>query len=168
MTKGKFRIENLAKEPMVFCYSDIWLGNFIIDDDGNITVINFEDTSILPSSFPHFVLAGTRNKIGRDTRDLVVVPKTEGIDNTNGLIALAQPMLQGGGSLNKAGRKLLGSYTVEETDIVNKPVLDDQGEPFCTFVEPFAPLPAPEIDPRSLQYNEDGALPIIPMPGWRG
>lgn len=143
MTKGQYRIENLAQEPMVFCYSDVWLDNFIIDDRDRITVVDFEDASILPSSFSKFILAGTRDKIDRDIRHMVVVPETEGVDNTSALIAIARPMMMGSGSFAKAGRKLLGHYTVEEDDIVDKVVKDAQGVPVYAFMEPLAPPDVP-------------------------
>jgi hypothetical protein len=124
---------------MVFCYSDVWLDNFIIDDEDRITVVDFEDASILPSSFSKFILAGTRDKIDRDIRKMVVVPETQGVDNTSALIAIAHPMMIGSGSFAKAGRKLLGYYTVDEDDIVDKVVTDVQGNPVYAFVEPLAP-----------------------------
>ena len=139
MTKGRCRIEKLAQEPMIFCYSDVWLDNFIIDDEDRVTVVDFEDASILPSSFSKFILAGTRDKIDRDIRDMVVIPKTEGVDNTSALIAIARPMMMGSGSFAKAGRKLLGYYTVDENDVVDKVVTDAQGVPVCSFMEPLAP-----------------------------
>lgn len=145
MTKGKYRIENLAQEPMVFCYSDVWLDNFILDDNDKdrITVVDFEDASILPSSFSKFILAGTRDKIDRDIRNMVVVPETKGVDNTSALIALARPMMMGSGSFAKAGRKLLGYYTIDEDDIVDKVVTDAQGVPVYAFMEPLAPPDVP-------------------------
>ncbi|QKX57150.1 uncharacterized protein TRUGW13939_04258 [Talaromyces rugulosus] len=149
MKKGQYRIENLAQEPMVFCYSDVWLDNFIIDDTDRIIVVNFEDVNILPSSFSKFILAGTRDKIGRDVRHMVVVPETEGVDNTSALIAVARPMMIGSGSFAKAGRKLLGYYTRDEDDVVDKTVTDAQGVPVYAFMEPSGPpdVPVPVSTP---------------------
>ncbi|OAQ66518.1 aminoglycoside phosphotransferase [Pochonia chlamydosporia 170] len=129
MTKAKHRVQNLAQEPMVFCYSDIWLGNFIIGDDDSITVVDFDDASILPSCFSKFVLVGTRYKIHRDIRGMVTVPETEGIDNTSALFDVARPMVMGSGSFGKAGQKLLKSYPRDEPDQVHKAVTDKQGQP---------------------------------------
>lgn len=125
---------------MVFCYSDVRPDNFIIDDEDCITVVDYEDASILPSSFSNFILTGTRDKIDRDIRHMVVIPKTEGVNNTSALIAIARPMMMGSGSFAKAGRKLLGYYTVDEDDIVDKVVTDAQGIPVCAFMEPLTPL----------------------------
>ncbi|TWU78814.1 hypothetical protein ED733_007311 [Metarhizium rileyi] len=141
MNKAKCRVEHLAQEPMVFCYSDVWLGNFIIDEEGSITVVDCEDASILPSSFTRFILAGTRNKIERDIRDMVAVPSTEGIDNTSALCAVARPMVMGWGSFAKAGRKLLGSYERDEPDRVDKIVLDAKGQPLMFALKPAGPPP---------------------------
>lgn len=143
MTNAQYRIKNLAQEPMVFCYSDVWLDNFIIDDEDRITVVDFEDSSILPSSFSSFILAGARDKINRGIRHMVVIPKTEGVDNTSALIALARPMMMGSGSFAKAGRKILGYYTVDEDDVVDKVVTDAQGVPVCAFMEPLVPPDVP-------------------------
>ncbi|KAK2609345.1 hypothetical protein QQS21_002126 [Conoideocrella luteorostrata] len=157
MTKARCRVENLAKEPMVFCYSDVWLGNFLIDNEGSITMVDFEDASILPSSFSRFILVGTRDKINRDIRDMVVVPTTKGIDNTSALFAVARPMVMGWGSFAKAGQKLLGYFTQDEPDQVHKVVRDAQGQPLILAIEPARPpqnpastepLPPPPPQPR--------------------
>lgn len=87
-------------------------------------MVDLEGASILPSSFSRFVLTGTRDKIDGDIRDMVVVPKTEGIDNTSALFAVARPMVMGSGSFATAGRKLLGSYERDEPDQVHKVVMD--------------------------------------------
>ena len=66
---------------MVFCYSDVLLDNFIIDDEDRIRVLDFEDAIILPSSFSKCVLVEARGRIDRDIRQMAVVQETEGVHN---------------------------------------------------------------------------------------
>lgn len=81
---------------MVFCYSDIWLENFILDQDAKtVTVIDFSETAFLPSSFAKYVLSPGLTKIKRDISGLVTVPSTEGVDNTEALHAAHGPMVMG-------------------------------------------------------------------------
>jgi hypothetical protein len=94
---------------MVFCNSDLWLGNFIIDQDDRVTIIDFAQTSILPSSFSKFVLWPTENKLGYNITDLVDVPSTEGIDNMKALRAVAGPMVMGSSSFVSTGRQVPGA-----------------------------------------------------------
>ncbi|KAL7623752.1 hypothetical protein AAE478_005305 [Parahypoxylon ruwenzoriense] len=108
MTKRKERIRDLAREPMVFCYSDVWLDNFIIGEDGSVSVIDFADTSFLPLSFARFVLLGTAGKINYDISQYVSLPTTTGVDNTHALMAVAGPMMMGPGSFVKVGRQIPG------------------------------------------------------------
>ncbi|KAK2608478.1 hypothetical protein QQS21_002940 [Conoideocrella luteorostrata] len=173
MTKAKRRVEKLAQEPMVFCYSDVWLGNFIIDDDGGIVVVDFEDASILPSSFSRFSIAGAWDKIDRDIRDMVVVPKTEGIDNTSALFDVARPMVNGAGSFAKAGRRLLGNYDTEnEPDQVHKLVTDAQSQPVIFALELARPSPHPtfgEPPPIFTGYPfTELPPPLPPLPSFTG
>ncbi|EZF78139.1 hypothetical protein H105_00760 [Trichophyton soudanense CBS 452.61] len=58
------QLKGLSNEPMVFCYGDIHPGNFIINDDGHITIIDFSETSILPSSFARYAIVST-SKLSR-------------------------------------------------------------------------------------------------------
>lgn len=136
LAKKKHPGKDFVREPMVFCYSDVWLRNFFLDDQGNITVIDFEDASILPSSFAKFVAANAWEKIRRDIKDLVVVPQTDGVDNVATLRAIQGPLVIGGGSLSAAGRKLLGRYEPELEDFrVDKIVVDEQGKPVEVYCE---------------------------------
>jgi hypothetical protein len=121
----------MVSEPLIFCYSDIWLDNFIIDENGRVVVIDFEDASILPASFANFVLASTRDKIKRNIRPLVHVPMTDGVDNTKALYAIFGPMVQGAGSFAKAGRQRLGlgTCTVHKDPELHQLVTDKHGRP---------------------------------------
>ncbi len=108
-TKRKRRFQDLSREPLVFCYSDVWLQNFIIGDDGRVSVVDFSDTSILPSSFARYILTGTADKIGRDISSWVRMPTTDVVDdNMMALAEAAIPMLQGPGSFARMGRRLPG------------------------------------------------------------
>lgn len=66
---------NLEREPMVFCYADVWPVNFLMVQDGNITVVDFKDASILPVSFPHVPLKCLVDQILRNITDNVKVPE---------------------------------------------------------------------------------------------
>ncbi|RFU34105.1 hypothetical protein B7463_g2213, partial [Scytalidium lignicola] len=108
ITKRKVRVQDLSLEPVIFCYSDVWLANFIIDQDGRVSVLDFADSSILPSSFSKFVLAGTRDKIGCDISGWVNVPETAGVDNTYALLSTSGPMVMGPSSFVSTGRRIPG------------------------------------------------------------
>jgi hypothetical protein len=110
MTKKKSRVKDLSCEPMVFCYSDVWLGNFIIDDNDDISVIDFADASILPSSFSKYVLSPgeATDKIKRDIGGQVQVPTTDGVDNTVPLLDLMGTMVMGPSPFTTSGRRLPG------------------------------------------------------------
>ncbi|KND91581.1 hypothetical protein TOPH_03825 [Tolypocladium ophioglossoides CBS 100239] len=84
MARREDRIKDLTREPLVFCYSDIWLGNFIIDDS-RITIIDFSEASILPSSFSKHAVAWRESQIRCNISHLVVIPTTNGVDNTSAL-----------------------------------------------------------------------------------
>ncbi|KAH8807532.1 hypothetical protein F5884DRAFT_844472 [Xylogone sp. PMI_703] len=101
-------ITKRKERPMIFCYSNVWLANFIIDEDDRITVVDFTDASILPSSFSKYVLVGTKSKIGYDMSTCVKVPQTAGIDNTSALLSASGPMVMGASSFVSTGRRIPG------------------------------------------------------------
>lgn len=143
---------------MVFCYSDVWLKNFFLDDQGNITVIDFEDASIVPSSFARFVAANAREKIRRDIKDLVVVPQTDGIDNVATLHAIQGPSVIGGGSLSAVGRKLFGRYEPELEDFtVDKIMVDEEGNPVEAYCEDVTVLEDESGYPEIFGWRETSA-----------
>lgn len=106
---------------MVFCYSDVWLGNFIIDEDGRVIVVDFADSSILPSSFSKFVLLDWE-KIKRDISALVKVPTTDGVDITLALCAAAGPIVMGPSSFVTTGRRIPGGEMEVKREWTKKPV----------------------------------------------
>ncbi|KAH7033064.1 uncharacterized protein B0I36DRAFT_240911 [Microdochium trichocladiopsis] len=105
-TKNPRQFSDLAKEPLIFCYSDIHLDNFIIDDRDQISVVDFADTSYLPSSFQKFDLLGTREKLGFDLTAIVKTPATQGIDNTAVLFETYPSLVVSFSSFVKAGKMM--------------------------------------------------------------
>lgn len=129
---------------MVFCYGDIWLENFIIDDQkSRVTVIDFSEANYLPSSFSKWLLLGS-GKIRRNISSLVVIPSTEGIDNTEALRDAGAFMIQCSSSFNKFGLRLVSQWPgaqehsdsldrkYRSIDKVDKVVVDSQGRPVVT------------------------------------
>lgn len=47
---------NFRNEELCFCYSDLFEGNFIFTDNGDLYVVDFEHASILPASFMTYAL----------------------------------------------------------------------------------------------------------------
>ena len=90
---------DLAREPIVLCYSDLFPGNFIIDDEDNITIIDFSDTSIVPSSFVKYALWDHR--VGFDIGEWVYVSATDGVDNFETLQSVQGRMVIGPASYAK-------------------------------------------------------------------
>ncbi|KAK2877180.1 hypothetical protein FQN49_001375 [Arthroderma sp. PD_2] len=109
ITRRKQRVERLAEEPMVFCFSDLWLGNFIIDDQNRVVVIDFGDVSVLPSSFSKFALLPSQNDYPIDISSWVKVPSTDDVDNTEALCAIAGPMMVGSSSFESIGQRIAGA-----------------------------------------------------------
>lgn len=91
---------------MIFCQSDWFPNNFIIDSDGCVTAIDFSDASILPSSFAKYML--WEHRLGFDMHERVYIPATEGVDNTEALLATAGPMVMGPSSFSSMGRRFMG------------------------------------------------------------
>ncbi|KFY72479.1 hypothetical protein V499_07388 [Pseudogymnoascus sp. VKM F-103] len=54
LTKRENRVHGLHQEPMVFCQADIYHGNYMIDADNRVTAIDFDLSSIVPSSLAKF------------------------------------------------------------------------------------------------------------------
>ena len=86
---------------MVFCYSDVTHDNFMMDSTGTPVVIDFALTSILPSSFAKMALK--RNFSGLYILDDVWIPATEGVDNSDTLVLIAEMMVMRKYSFYKAG-----------------------------------------------------------------
>ncbi|KFY01215.1 hypothetical protein O988_02866 [Pseudogymnoascus sp. VKM F-3808] len=106
LTKRTARVQDLAREPMVFCQSDLFPDNFIIDADNRVAAIDFSDASIVPSSFAKYALVDHR--LGFDIGQWVYVPVTKGIDNTQALLQVSGPIIMGSSSFSKLGKRLPG------------------------------------------------------------
>lgn len=146
---------------MVFCYSDIWLGNFILDQDAKtVTVIDFSETAFLPSSFAKYVLAPGLTKIKRDISGLITVPSTEGVDNTAALHAVHEPMVMGWSGFVSAGVHLFGRLPPpEEGELTD--LLDENGDPIVIPRLKKGP-PTPPGGPDWL-LSAANLPPIIPL-----
>ncbi|KAH8908603.1 hypothetical protein BR93DRAFT_966660 [Coniochaeta sp. PMI_546] len=92
VSKSGPRLTNLSLEPMVFCYSDLWPDNFMIDDTGRAAVIDFADD----------------NRLGFDISERVKVPTTEGVDNSEALAAVSGRMAIESFFLYRLGQRLPG------------------------------------------------------------
>ncbi|KAF2811044.1 uncharacterized protein BDZ99DRAFT_385390 [Mytilinidion resinicola] len=114
ITRQSTPAKNLAYEPMVFCYGDIWPENFILDLDRRlVTIIDFAIASILPSSFAKHALRSVKIDVNLD--ELVKVPTTDGVDNFGALCSAQVCMVQGAGSFAPCGRRILGRPKVPST-----------------------------------------------------
>jgi hypothetical protein len=100
---------------MVLCYSDLFPGNFIIDDKDTITIIDFSDTSIVPSSFVRYALWDHR--LGFDISQWVCVPSTDGVDNFEALCSVQGRMVMGSYSFAKLGRRQRGGDEVSQQTV---------------------------------------------------
>ncbi|KAL6865487.1 hypothetical protein ACO1O0_001581 [Amphichorda felina] len=139
-TRNKTRFQDLTREPMVFCYSDVWLGNFMIGHDGSVTVIDFADASFLPSSFSKFVTQWRWGDIKRDITDIVITPTAKGVDNTRAISVVAGYIVQASGSFSKIGRRMLDvkndAYPdpiLDNLDDVDKVMVDALGQPIVNY-----------------------------------
>lgn len=106
IAKRRRTVEGLTKEPMVFCQSDMFHGNFMIDDDGNVVMIDFALSSIVPSSFAKYAALGIDIRHDYPILEWVDVPSTDGIDNVAALGACRAPFVQGSHSFAMIGRRI--------------------------------------------------------------
>ncbi|OAA62761.1 Aminoglycoside phosphotransferase [Niveomyces insectorum RCEF 264] len=80
-TRRKAQLCRLAQEPLVFCFSDTYPDNFLLDACGQLIVVDFADVSILPSSFAKYAVC--KNRFGVDMERLVHTPTTDPVNNDN-------------------------------------------------------------------------------------
>ncbi|OBT47015.1 hypothetical protein VE00_02483 [Pseudogymnoascus sp. WSF 3629] len=106
LTKRENLVHGLHQEPLVFCQADIYHGNYMIDADNRVTAIDFAESSIVPSSLAKF--SARFHNLGVHISQWVDVPATEGIDNTEALLAAYGPMTMGSGSFSRVGRRIAG------------------------------------------------------------
>lgn len=101
---------------MVFCYSDINGGNFIVDDENQVTIVDFDELSILPLSFAKYVLlANGFDGLGLCIRPWVKFPDTEQ-DNASTLLDLSAPIIQGSLSFHRVGLRVPGGDSVNRDE----------------------------------------------------
>ncbi|KAL1864326.1 hypothetical protein Daus18300_007749 [Diaporthe australafricana] len=88
-------VRNLSKEPMVYCFSDLNGGNFIINDD-EIVVVDFADLNILPLTFAKYLLlVHGYDGLGPHIRPWVNFADTDDDpDNVSVLVKLQAPLVQ--------------------------------------------------------------------------
>lgn len=99
---------------MVVCQSDIYPGNFILDDhDGHITMIDFEIVNILPLSFSICSLRANHFGIdfrgfGIDFLERLQNPVQEMIEkNSSALLVIRGLVVQCSSSFSSIGESLL-------------------------------------------------------------
>ncbi|OAA59033.1 Protein kinase-like domain protein [Niveomyces insectorum RCEF 264] len=63
---------NMAEEPLVYCFSDLHMSNFMIDEDGRMAVVDFAHTSFVPASMALF--PARTNRLYFDISALVDIP----------------------------------------------------------------------------------------------
>lgn len=151
----------ITQEPMVYCYSDLWLGNFIIDgDDKSITVVDFGTVSFLPLSFFIYALKTRAAELKRDISELVKLPKFSGqVNNTPALISAGNALIMGSSPFIKLGYRLLGRPSVKTPHW--RAVVDAQGNPVTI---PHTGKP-PRAESASPEPEQSSLVPIHP-PGY--
>ncbi|KAK7727862.1 hypothetical protein SLS63_006939 [Diaporthe eres] len=102
--------QHFNMEPLVFCYCDVHGGNFMIDEKGEIVVIDFGKLNTLPLSFAKFVtLSMGHDGLGLSVRPWVHFPDMGGQScaNADVLLELQGPMVQSS-SFGKIMRRVPG------------------------------------------------------------
>ena len=132
LCKRPERVRNLTLEPLVFCQSDPYPDNFIIDsDDGHVTAIDFSEVSILPASFAKFAVVD-RRKAGGALRRGVRVPMAEGIDNVAAIAMVAGKYITGAPNYVMVGQGIAGADEATQTRL---------SELYCDWPEKDKVLP---------------------------
>ncbi|KFY10226.1 hypothetical protein V492_05124 [Pseudogymnoascus sp. VKM F-4246] len=154
---GDIRIHGLARDPMVFCQSDLYPGNFIIDADNRVTAIDLAKTSILPASFAKFAVAYYRHGYGGvDISPWVYFPGTEGIDNTRALGTLTSRLFSSAEGLAEIGLELPGE---KETQSRIKSTLKDQ------LIDEHVFDRGPTVGEVIAEWEANGRVGEHPFPG---
>ncbi|OAA53602.1 Aminoglycoside phosphotransferase [Niveomyces insectorum RCEF 264] len=99
--------EGLSREPMVFCHSDWYIDNFMIDDAGGAVVIDFADASILPVSFARHM--PWDHRLGFDVHNKVWFPDSERpVENSQAVSSVAGMMPIGLAFFSKLSKDVSG------------------------------------------------------------
>ena len=94
LTKREHRVRDLCFEPLIFCQSDLFPDNFIVDaGSGNTAAIDFAAASIVPSSFAKFSVM--ENRLGFDIQHDAYVPMAPDVDNVVALSVLSGMLILG-------------------------------------------------------------------------
>lgn len=103
---------------MVFCYSDVNGGNFMINDKNEIIVVDFAELSILPVSFVKYLLfVHGFDGLGPSIRPWVRSTETGGEpDNASVLLELQGPMVMSA-SFGRIGYKVPGDGRVDKESV---------------------------------------------------
>lgn len=105
MRPNTLPIRGLSQDSTVFCYSDLSRGNFIMDEQDRITVVDFAELGIVPLSFAKYVLLVCGfDGLGPSIRPWITFPDTSDyMANVYVLVDLSVPTLQGNGSFGLIG-----------------------------------------------------------------
>ncbi|EFQ98072.1 hypothetical protein MGYG_08917 [Nannizzia gypsea CBS 118893] len=100
---------------MVFCYTDIHPGNFIISDDGHITIIDFSETSILPSSFARYAVISSYHNPEYKIAPWIDIPGDcdEVAENTFALFESSRKLVMSYHRFCEIGDRLFGTDPLE-------------------------------------------------------
>ncbi|OAA58518.1 Protein kinase-like domain protein [Niveomyces insectorum RCEF 264] len=104
---------HMNKEPMVFCQSDWYHGNFMIDDAGRIVAIDFSETSIVPASFARYKLYDHRLAFDLPLEQ-VYIPMEGGIDNVNAVNSVCGIMAMASYFFARVGKRTPGGTDEEQ------------------------------------------------------
>jgi serine/threonine protein kinase len=74
---------DFSSEELIFYYSDIHPGNFLIDEDDRICVFDFGDAGFLPLSFMSFVLHQNARSLTSSIAAELPVPKSQNLEAMN-------------------------------------------------------------------------------------
>lgn len=146
---------------MVFCYSDLWPHNFMVDDNGQTFIVDFAHASFLPSSFSKMILVAGEHKIGCDLTSQVMIPTTDGVDNSRALCVAGEAMVMGSGAFVRLCTTLFGDIRefdpsqAEERTWTRRVLRDEQGHPVEAVFE---------VPPQRYLKGP----PAAPPPGWKG
>lgn len=111
MPRSRQRTVDLSREPLVFCFSDIFYGNFIVDDDDQMVVVDFAAVSILPASFALFIAYDERHGHA-GIPEMVSIPGSS-LENVKGLGVLAGLLTIGAG-FGKMGKRTSGGDEITQ------------------------------------------------------
>lgn len=62
------------ERELCFYYTDLYPGNFIFTDTGNLCVIDFDEAGFLPASFMSYALRQSRWALGHWIQDKINLP----------------------------------------------------------------------------------------------